>query len=422
MLFLSLLLALNINNLLTLRYDPTATLGNSNISKISPKEILGNRNGTFADGHKAQIPSHKDIELELRNIIRERIENLSPKRISIALSAGIDSNLILCLIRREFPQIDIHCITVSFNDELSEIKYAREIAESQDGIFHSVYVQDPLKDLPKLLDIVKEPRWNIYQFHFIEKARAISNVLFTGDGGDELFAGYIFRYKKFLENYKTNFSWLDKVKLYLMCHERDWVPDQQEMFGTKIKFRWSSVHRILRKYFDNELDPLEQVLLADYHGKLLYDFIPTNNKYFKYFGIDGISPLLHSNIINISKLIPSNQKYDLAENLGKIPLHKILKDNMPLFYSLEQRKKKMGFGMDLIKLWFGEGKETVMAHLDDGRIFEDKLIDKDWYKKALSRINENKDPRYISKMLQLLSLEIWYRLFFTHEIKANSSL
>ena len=29
---------------------------------------------------------------------------------------------------------------------------------------------------------------------------------------------------------------LDRVKLYLKCHERDWVPDQNQLFDSKIKF------------------------------------------------------------------------------------------------------------------------------------------------------------------------------------------
>ena len=32
--------------------------------------------------------------------------------------------------------------------------------------------------------------------------------------------------------------------------------------------------------------------------------------------------------------------------------------------------------------------------LDKGRIFEDNLIDKDWYFRSLKRINENLDSRY----------------------------
>jgi hypothetical protein len=65
----------------------------------------------------------------------------------------------------------------------------------------------------------------------------------------------------------------------------------------------------------------------------------------------------------------------------------------------------------------------VTSNLDRARIFEDKLINRDWYIKALQRIDEDEyDIRDISKMLQLLSLEVWYKLFVTSEITGKSSL
>ena len=86
--------------------------------------------------------------------------------------------------------------------------------------------------------------------------------------------------------------------------------------------------------------------------------------------------------------------------------------------------KKIGFGMDLDKFWSRFGKEIVISNLEKGRIFEDKIINKEWYDKSLVRIDEKKEDatRYISKMLQLLSLEIWYKLFITSEINANYSI
>jgi asparagine synthase (glutamine-hydrolysing) len=191
---------------------------------------------------------------------------------------------------------------------------------------------------------------------------------------------------------------------------------------TQIKFAWSSIYQLFKKYFDNNLDPLEQVLLADYHGKLMYDFIPTNEKFFKHFNIDGTAPLLCSQIIDLSMKIPSSLKYDFETNIGKIQLREIIKQSMAGYSS--ERTKKMGFGMDLAKFWSRFGKEIVTSNLDKGRIFEDKIINKEWYNKSLTRINENREEatRYMSKMLQLLSLEIWYKMFITSEINASYSI
>jgi asparagine synthase (glutamine-hydrolysing) len=403
----------NVANLLTLRYDPDAG-NNGTIKSIMPQEILNSRQ-TFD-----YPPSSEEIEMVLREEIREKVNTLGAKQISMAISAGLDSNLILCMIRKEFPDIKLDCITVRFDNEnegSSEALITKKIAESHDARFHEVIVENPLKDLPLLISIVKEPRWNIYQYYFIEQASTVSNVLFTGDGGDELFGGYTFRYKRFIENLSLDHSWMDRVRIYLNCHERDWVPDQESMFGPKLKFEWASIYRILKIYFDNDLDPLEQVLLADYHGKLMHDFIPTNQKFFTHFGINGVAPFLSNKTITLSEKIPARLKYDYDTNVGKIQLRQILRRNASSEISSLIEDKKMGFSINLPKFWIKYGKEIVTSNLERARIFEDKIINVDWYFKSLYRIDEDKfDVRDISKMLQVLSLEIWYKLFVTSEI------
>lgn len=418
---------MNIGNILTLRYDPSFNLvtkdNRDGIRNIPPKEILQLRQTVTKE--RNNIPSSQDLEKEIRRLIKIRFEESKEKRIAIALSSGVDSNVIFSLIRKEFPQIDIECLNVTFDEDSSEAFRAARLAESKDAGFHEIHVQNPLQDLPMLLSIIKEPRWNVYQYYFIKKARSISNVLFTGDGGDELFAGYTFRYKNFLATIESMSqpSCEDRIRTYLRCHERDWVPDQEAMFaGTQIKFTWSSIYELIEEYFVGNLDPLEQVLLADYHGKLMHDFIPTNEKFFKHFNISGMAPLLCNQIIDIAMKIPASLKYDFKNNIGKIQLREII-GHSTTGYSTD-RNRKIGFGMDLAKFWSRFGKEMVTSNLDKGRIFQDKIINKEWYNKSLARIDENKEEaaRYISKMLQLLSLEIWYKLFVTSEMSASSSI
>jgi asparagine synthase (glutamine-hydrolysing) len=398
---------IDIRNILTLRYDPTTEI-KSPIPQIDINQIES-RTGAF--------PSPEDIELELRSNIRKNITGLNPKKISLALSTGVDSNLMLSLIRDEYPKLDIKCISVSF-DGTSEANYAKKIAESMGTDFYNVTVDNPLKDLPLLISIIQEPRWNLYQYYFIEKSKQFSNVLFTGDGGDELFGGYTFRYNKFLSLLNQNQDWKQRVRSYLDCHERDWIPDQEKLFGETVRFDWNSVYSLLRKYFDNKLDPLDQVFLADYHGKLIYDFIPTNDKFFNHFGLTGLSPLLDSKIIDMAFKIPASVKFNDKTNVGKIPLRKILstlKDG-------NVSDTKIGFGMDLKNLWSTNAKEIVIATLSNASIFRDKIISGDFYNRMIKIIEDTQNVRYISKMLQLLSLEIWYKMFITFEWSSRHSL
>jgi asparagine synthase (glutamine-hydrolysing) len=398
---------IDIRNILTLRYDPTIEI-KSPIPQIDINQI---------ESRKGPIPSSKDLELELRTNIRKNITGLNPKKISLALSTGVDSNLILSLIRDEYPKLDIKCISVSF-DEASEANYAKKIAESMGTDFYNVTVDNPLKDLPLLISIIQEPRWNLYQYYFIEKSKQFSNVLFTGDGGDELFGGYTFRYNKFLSLSNHNHDWKQRVRSYLDCHERDWIPDQEKLFGETVRFDWYSIYSLLRKYFDNKLDPLDQVFLADYHGKLIYDFIPTNDKFFNHFGLTGVSPLLDSKIIDMAFKIPASIKFIDKTNVGKIPLRKILST----LEGSNVSDTKIGFGMDLKNLWSTNAKEIVIATLSNASIFRDKIISGDFYNHMIKIIEDTQNVRYISKMLQLLSLEIWYKMFITFEWSSRHSL
>lgn len=398
---------IDIRNILTLRYDPTTEI-KSPIPQIDINQI---------ESRKGAFPSPEDIELELRSNIRKNITALNPKKISLALSTGVDSNLMLSLIRDEYPKLDIKCISVSF-DETSEANYTKKIAESRGTDFYNVTVDNPLKDLPLLISIIQEPRWNLYQYYFIEKSRQFSNVLFTGDGGDELFGGYTFRYNKFLSLFNHNHDWKQRVRSYLDCHERDWIPDQEKLFGETVRFDWYSVYSLLRKYFDNKLDPLDQVFLADYHGKLIYDFIPTNDKFFNHFGLTGLSPLLDSKIIDMAFKIPASAKFNDKTNVGKIPLRKILST----LKGGNVSDTKIGFGMNLKNLWSTNAKEIVIATLSNASIFRDKIISRDFYNHMIKIIEDTQNVRYISKMLQLLSLEIWYKMFITFEWSSRHSL
>src|SRR5262249_36520777 len=157
------------------------------------------------------------------------------------------------------------------------------------------------------------------------------------------------------------------------CHERDWVPDQEKMFTKEMKFSWPSIYKIFEKYFDNTLEPLDQLLCADYNGKLVHDFVPTNERYFKHFDIKGKAPLLEDDVIKISLKIPPELKYDLRNNVGKIPLRSILKRTSSHKFI---ENEKIGFGMNLTELWAKEGREIIMSNLEKGQIFEQKLIDR----------------------------------------------
>jgi len=400
----------SISKILTLRYDP---------EKVSIMKPL-----SYKDFIPTQI---NDIESKINDIVKKDLLIMKKKsgtrRISLSLSGGVDSGLTLAIIRSVLPDIKIECFSMGFRDTDDEIQRAKEISRIYDCNFHNIIKDDVLNELPQLIYIAKEPRWNLYQYYPMADARKQSSIFYSGDGGDELFGGYTFRYKKFLAHLPKKADWKNKTKLYLSCHERDWVPDQHKMFGSKIKFSWEKIYKTLKPYFNNDLEPIDQVFLADFNGKLLYDWIPTNNAFGKYLDLDIKSIFLTDKMIKFATHIPWNVKYDPKKIKGKIPLHSILRRQKG-FEKIQPIKK--GFSIDLCSLWRKNAKEIINTYVNsESEIVKNKIINEEWLNtvhKKLRQDNSELNVRYISKMLGILSLEIWYRLFISKTMKKTQKL
>jgi len=394
----------SIVNILTLRYDPS-------ISPNLPKK-------TWKDFETIDEPPNTElIENLISKDISEKLESLNSKKLCIALSGGVDSTLILSLIRKSNPKIDIDAISIKFANSVDETLSASKIAEKFEANHHIIYIENYLSELPKAISQIKLPFWDLHWYYVVKKSQTLSNILASGDGGDEIFGGYTFRYEKFLSLTNPTSTPLEKVKAYLSCHERDRVPDQESLFAHKSNFSWDSIYKLLLPYFDNPLSRLEQVFVADYNGKLLYNFSPINSRIVKNFDVHVIAPLLNENLISYGLKIPSKFKYDETKNIGKLPLRELLAKNKT--DSLIS-KEKLGFNVNTLNLWKSHGKELCETFLLDSRIVQDGWIKNEWIKKYINK--DNLDVMYVNKFLGLLAFEIWYRLFVTKELSSDTLL
>ena len=382
----------SIKSILTLRYDNTQT---PILPKLTSRDLIKKENFSI-----------ENIHSQLISYLQKQIPNDYSKPISISLSGGVDSSLLLCILKERFPDNQIDAISIKFSDSVDETETASQIAKKVGVNHHIVEVDNYLEKLSDAISITKLPFWDIHWYYIVENAKHFSNYLVSGDGGDELFGGYIFRYSKFLSKIHPNSTVNDKIQAYLSCHERDHVPDQDDIFTKKMEFNWQVIYDKLVPFFDNELSPLEQVFLADYNGKLLYNFSIVNNSLAKSFNIQSITPLLFPELIQKSMKINSTQKYDSLSNVGKLPLRKILEK-----FGINDLilKQKQGFSVNTKNLWKNYGLTMANDYLSDAKIIQDGWVNRDWIQSNLN--DQNIDIRHINKLLGLLAFEIWYRQF-----------
>ena len=156
----------SISNILTLRYDPSII---PNLPKKSWKDF-------------ETINQPPDIEL-IQNLISrdisEKIESFNAKKLCIALSGGVDSTLILSLIRKSNPDIEIDAISIKFANSVDETPMASKIAEKFDANHHVVYLENYLSELPKAISQIKLPFWDLHWYYVAKKSKTFSNVLIS---------------------------------------------------------------------------------------------------------------------------------------------------------------------------------------------------------------------------------------------------
>ena len=145
-------------NILTLRYDPNLK---PNLSKK-----------TWNDFQPANEKVNLDfIETSLLDNISKKLNSSKIRKVCIALSGGVDSTLILSLLRKANPEIEIDAISIKFANSVDETQNASKIAETFEANHHIIDIDNYLTELPAAISQIKLPFWDLHWYYVVKKSQ-----------------------------------------------------------------------------------------------------------------------------------------------------------------------------------------------------------------------------------------------------------
>lgn len=193
-----------LDHYLTFQYIPAPMSGFKAVCKLPPAHAM-----VIRDGEIRRIFRYWDIDLNARSslgyedaceALREkileatRIRLVSDVPLGAFLSGGVDSSITVAAMAR-LGHRPLKTFSIGFDDEkFNELPQAAEVARFLGTEHHEMMVHPRAADvMPRMIDHLGEPLADnsvIPTYYVSEFARKHVTVALTGDGGDEVFAGY----------------------------------------------------------------------------------------------------------------------------------------------------------------------------------------------------------------------------------------
>ena len=367
--------------------------------------------------------------------VKRRIVSDVPK--GVFLSGGIDSSAVTALMAMNSEE-PIKTFSVGFADVTDERPYAKMVAERYKTDHHELFVKDNIEDVfEKVIAYFDEPFGDssaIPTYLISKEARKHVKVILTGDGGDELFAGY----DSYIDQkYQVGGRITTKALRILneLC-SRGVGFNFLEQFYPRTSGEWAGRHWLWVRTVLSEKE-IKELLLARADG--ISEFF-AHNQWLEVKGLDALSkaychdlnfylpddllkkvdmasmltslecraPFLDHKLIEFSLKIPPHLK--VKNDQLKYILKKALADYLPreILY-----RKKTGFGAPVESWLRNQLKEMTHDLLAPGCKSE-SFLDRKGIQGALDAVykgKENNDYRIAYRLWLILVFEVWARAY-----------
>jgi asparagine synthase (glutamine-hydrolysing) len=351
------------------------------------------------------VRNEKDVVEELRFLLRNSVERrlISDVPLGLFLSGGIDSSLIAALVTQLRDPPSVRTFTIGFTDaSFDESPFAGIVAETL-GTDHRAELldQNAISHLvPEVLARMDEPLGDpsiIPTYLLCRSTRRSVTVALSGDGGDELFAGYdpfaalgpaslycrlvphvlhrgIRRLADLLPTSNRNMAFDFKVKRALRglsypeaMRNPIWMgplePDAfKEIFQAPLSAEELFSEAITGWSRDGSLHPVDRTLEYFTNFYLQDDILTKVDRASMMNSLEARSVFLDNDLVAFCQRLPHQLKYRNGER--KYLLKKAAQGLLP--DSIVSRRKK-GFGMPVAR-WLRSAESSQTAELPGMRL------------------------------------------------------
>lgn len=375
-------------NYLMLRMNPDYTKGLFHEPRIIPP---------IPQFSKRYFPYSEHYYLAL---LEKSIESIISglEEVWVPLSGGLDSSTIVFMIRSIDPSITIYTEHMAFENtgERDEQEWAKIVADKFETEHNSWVNKDPLHDMRDLVRKLKEPKWTMYPWTLYAFC---DGPIISGMGGDELFAGYSWKYK-IVERCQPK-NMLQKVYMYMVANN---FGCNREILGEPLR-KNSYFDSHFYPYFCDNMPYLDQFRVCDFGVKALWDFVYTEHIMAREFDFDIRYPFLNKEMIEFGLGIDTHKL--VCEGLGK----KIMRDTM--IGKLPQEiilREKVGFGPNVMHVWETNLADLCAKFVSRGLAVQTGLLNPAYIDRIISIDRTSKDYYQDYKiMAQALALEYFMR-------------
>lgn len=397
----------------------------------------------YKDGkiHKEQFfklefaPKEEDMDEIVQKIdkaMRSSVQyhQISDVPVGSFLSSGIDSSYLVSLAK------PAKTFTVGYdNPKYDEIRYAKDLADKLgiENVSHKITKKEYLEAFPNIMYHMDEPLADpsaIALYFVAEIASKDVKVVMSGEGADELFAGYL-NYREEIDQ-----AWYMKIP-YFLRHTASFMASLlPEVRGFNFVYRRGQkledynigLGRVFRDKeakaivnYPNQLDTrdivaplyeqyknntdLEKRQAVDFYYWLVQDFLHAVDRTTMMFGLEARTPFLDKEVYEVAKYLPKYAKVN--KETTKVALRMAAKEVIP---NEAYKKKKLGFPVPL-REWIRE--DDLYNEIKD-KFNSSAACELFNHKRIMKLLEDHKSGKKdcYKKVWTIYTFLVWYEQFF----------